>query len=196
MGNIYTGIKFHTEFRNKTILQSRLVDVIRHWSGVFARNNCAPAVPGGFGGNLSCREGEGFLITASGANLADLTAEQIVRICHIDQDNLNVVAEGCLEPSSETLLHGAIYQARTEINAVFHGHYPIFEANFSTLGYRITENEAEYGSLQLVQEALAILGNEKFILLRNHGFISMGTSPEEAGNTIMDILRSLGLKIQ
>ncbi len=196
MGNIYTGIKFITEFRDKKIIQRKLIEDLRYWAAVFARNNCAPAVQGGYGGNLSCREGKNFLITASGANLANLTAEQIVRVCHIDQDNLNVVAEGCLKPSSETLLHGAIYQKRCEINAIFHGHYPIFEDKFSYLGYKITENEAEYGSPQLVQEALAILGNEKFILLRNHGFISLGTSPEEAGNIVLDILRSLELKLQ
>jgi len=190
MGNEYKGTKFKTRL-TEAVIESSLVEEIRNWSAILARNNCAPQLTGGYGGNLSCREGTDFLITASGANLANLNNQQVVRVVHFDLTSMEVAAEGCCLPSSETILHGAIYEARPEIMAVFHGHYPIFEENFVQLGLRITVRAAEYGSIDLVQDVLEILGEENFVLLRNHGFLSLGRTMQEAGENILRICETL-----
>jgi ribulose-5-phosphate 4-epimerase/fuculose-1-phosphate aldolase len=193
MGNEYKGTKFRTNLK-EAVIESPLIAEIKYWSALLARNNCAPVLSGGFGGNLSCREGDSFLITASGANLADLDKNQVVRVLDFDLNSQCVEAEGSCLPSSETLLHGAIYRARPEINAVFHGHYPVFEENFVQLGLRITKQAAEYGSIQLVNDVLEILGDENFVLLKNHGFISLGRTMQEAGDNVLSICKSLDIK--
>ncbi|MCF7911920.1 MAG: class II aldolase/adducin family protein [Candidatus Cloacimonetes bacterium] len=189
MGNEYKGTKFRTNLK-EAVIESPLAAELKYWSAVLARNNCAPAIPGGYGGNLSCREGNSFLITASGANLANLGNDQIVRVVNFDLNRLEVDAEGWCLPSSETLLHGAVYKARPEIKAVFHGHYPAFEENFMRLGLKITARAAEYGSIDLVKDVLEILGDESIVLLRKHGFISLGETADEAGNNILDMCRA------
>jgi len=75
---------------------------------------------------LSCRDAESFLITASGANLAELKPNQIVRVIDANLDIQKVWAEGSCLPSSETLLHAAIYKARPEINAIISWTLPSF----------------------------------------------------------------------
>ena len=192
MGNEYQGTKFTTNLSRRAITSSAIKE-IQSWAAFFARNNCAPALPGGYGGNLSCREADTFLITASGANLADLTQTQIVRIIDANLDMQIVWAEGSCLPSSETLLHAAIYQNRPQINAIFHGHYPVFEDNFTKLGIPITTETADYGSMKLVNDVLAILGKEKFILLRDHGFISLGKTCQEAGENVVRVCNRLDI---
>ena len=192
MGNEYQGTKFKTNLSKRAITSSAIKE-IQYWAALFARNNCAPALPGGYGGNLSCREADTFLITASGANLADLEPDQIVKVNKVSQDEQTVWAEGTHLPSSETLLHAAIYRTRPEINAIFHGHYPVFEDNFTKLGIPITSETADYGSRKLVNDVLAILGKEKFLLLRNHGFISLGETCKEAGENVIRVCNRLDI---
>jgi len=194
MGNEYQGTKFQTELIDKEVV-SGLIENLQYWAALFARNNCAPALPGGYGGNLSCRDAESFLITASGANLAELKPNQIVRVIDANLDIQKVWAEGSCLPSSETLLHAAIYKARPEINAIFHGHYPVFEDNFKKLGIAITSEAAEYGSMKLVNDVLAILGKENFLLLRNHGFVSLGKTCEEAGKQVIRVCNRLDINL-
>ncbi|MDP8221670.1 MAG: class II aldolase/adducin family protein [Candidatus Stygibacter frigidus] len=194
MGNEYQGTKFQTELVEKEVI-SDFIEELQYWAALFARNNCAPAIPGGYGGNLSCRDADSFLITASGANLADLKPDQIVKVNKISLDDLTVWAEGYCLPSSETLLHAAIYKARPEIIAIFHGHYPVFEDNFAKLGIPITSEAADYGSIKLVNDVLEILGKEKFLLLRHHGFISLGKTCQDAGEQVINVCNQLNIKI-
>jgi L-fuculose-phosphate aldolase len=72
----------------------------------------------GSGGNLSYRDGDTIHITASGANLVALTAEDFVA----------VTAEGQTasprKPSSEFLLHRAVYATLPWARVVLHAHPP------------------------------------------------------------------------
>jgi len=71
------------------------------------------------GGNLSVRiSGQrAFAITPSNFDYLKMTPDDI---CILDLD-LNIV-EGHLKPSVESAMHGAIYQVRTDVNAVVHTH--------------------------------------------------------------------------
>ncbi|MCF7920393.1 MAG: class II aldolase/adducin family protein [Candidatus Cloacimonetes bacterium] len=191
MGNEYIGTRFKTTFRRKEIQHTPLFAEFQKWSAIFARAKFAPPVPGGFGGNLSLCDQGSFLITAAGANLARLSEKDIVRVHSYDCSLNTVEVSGCKEPSSETMLHGEIYRARPELQAIFHGHYPLFEALADILNLRITRNEASYGSLELVKEALEVIGYERVIILKNHGFISMGTYADEAGEQVLDLINFL-----
>ena len=71
------------------------------------------------GGNLSTRitGQDAFAITPSNFDYLKMTNEDV---CILDFD-LNII-EGDLKPSVESAMHGAIYQARADVNAVVHTH--------------------------------------------------------------------------
>jgi L-ribulose-5-phosphate 4-epimerase len=71
------------------------------------------------GGNLSMRiSGQNaFAITPSNYDYLKMTPADI---CILDFD-LNILA-GHLKPSVESAMHGAVYQARADVNAIIHTH--------------------------------------------------------------------------
>jgi ribulose-5-phosphate 4-epimerase/fuculose-1-phosphate aldolase len=71
------------------------------------------------GGNLSMRTPNqgGFAITPSNYDYLKMTPKDV---CVLDF-NLNLL-EGHLKPSVESAMHGAVYQARTDVNAIIHTH--------------------------------------------------------------------------
>jgi len=79
-------------------------------------------------------------------------------------------------------MHNEIYQRRNDINAVFHGHSEDFLKDGDKLNLPITEKEQPGGTLELMREVTKVLNNNNFILIKNHGFISLGDSMGTAGN--------------
>ena len=71
------------------------------------------------GGNLSVRvkEQNAFAITPSNYDYMKMMPEDV---CILDFD-LNML-EGHLRPSVESAMHGAVYQARADVNAIVHTH--------------------------------------------------------------------------
>ena len=71
------------------------------------------------GGNLSLRiQGQNvFAVTPSNYDYMKMTLEDV---CILDFD-LNMI-DGHLKPSVESAMHGAVYQVRTDVNAIIHTH--------------------------------------------------------------------------
>ena len=71
------------------------------------------------GGNLSMRVASerAFAITPSNYDYMKMTPDDV---CILDFD-LNML-EGHLKPSVESAMHGAVYQARADVNAIVHTH--------------------------------------------------------------------------
>ena len=78
-----------------------------------------------------------------------------------------------------------IYEKRPEVNAIFHGH----SLELLKPGIVTTEEEKPYGTVELVEEVLKVLDNDVFVL-KNHGFVSLGKTMDEAGNNIVKLLRT------
>jgi L-fuculose-phosphate aldolase len=76
----------------------------------------------GTSGNLSCRAGDGVLITPTGAVLGEVAGSDIPLV-DLDGD----VIDGELEPSSEIALHLGMY-VRYAAGAVIHTHAPMAAA--------------------------------------------------------------------
>ena len=51
-----------------------------------------------------------------------------------------------------------------------------------------TEKEEEYGTVALVQGVLDVLGENNFLIMKNHGFISLGKTMQEAGELSLKML--------
>ena len=143
----------------------------------------------GTSGNVSCREGEHFLITPTGVPVDEITPSEIVSL---DFDG-KVIGIG--KPSSEWQFHSAIYRARPEINAVVHTHAPHSTAlaclreDLPPFHYMIAlaggdsvrcAPYALFGTDTLSQHAVAALVDRKACLLANHGMITLGRDLDEA----------------
>jgi ribulose-5-phosphate 4-epimerase/fuculose-1-phosphate aldolase len=76
-------------------------------------------------GNVSQREGTGYAITASQrSDQPTLRAEDVCWAALQRGVNGALEAEGDRPPSSESLVHEALYQACPGAQAVVHGHHP------------------------------------------------------------------------
>ena len=147
----------------------------------------------GSSGNVSSRirEKDGyFAITPIGENYDTLSVEDIV----IVDRNLNIV-EGEKPPSSESLLHIAIYENRPDVGGIVHNHAVyssvvavtgkeipvIIDEMVLTLGGPIKVSEyAPPASEELASSVNRALGKSNSAIIGNHGAVSVGCDPKEA----------------
>ncbi len=148
----------------------------------------------GSSGNVSRRiprdDGDLFAVTASRVPYHRFTIDDVLVV---DAEIDPVVGDGI--PSSESLLHMALYRARPDVSAVVHTHSvhasafavagkevpPILDEQVIALGGAVPV--AAYGtsaSDELADHAVTALGDRAAVLLRNHGVVGVGADLEEA----------------
>jgi len=145
-------------------------------------------------GNVSCRirrpEGDLFAVTASRVPYRRFSIDDVLVV---DENIDPIVGDGI--PSSESLLHMAVYRARPDAGAVIHTH-SVYASAYAVAGRPIPTlldeqvialggavEVAEYGasaSEALAEHAVAALGDRAAVLLRNHGAVGVGVDLEEA----------------
>lgn len=140
-------------------------------------------------GNISCREGDHFLITPSGVPVDAMTETGVVAM-HFDG---TVFDHG--KPSSEWHFHRDILQQRPDIHAIVHTHSPNATAlaclreDLPPFHYMIAIAGGHsvrcapytlFGTDSLSQFALVALSDRKACLLANHGLIALGRDLAEA----------------
>ena len=150
---------------------------ILYWSKRLYQKGMSPATSG----NISTKTDKGILISASGTCLNDMDENDIVLI-----DYEGNVIQGKKKPSSEKIMHGAIYTQRDDIGAIIHCHCPVITA-FAVAGVEITKPILPdfallYDKIPLVPyfcpssfELADTVGKyfEKYnvVLLKNHGIV-------------------------
>jgi len=175
-------IRFNSVFISDKIPSDAKNMELKEWSEKFQKNGLTPEVEGNYTGNLSFRSKEGFVITASGLkNKENLTDACFVYVKDYNKKTNTFYVEGKNKPSSESVMHDLIYKTCEDINAVFHGHNDLIVKNSEKLKLPITEKEYEWGTIQLATEVLKVLDDNKLIVLKNHGFVSLGKTMKEAG---------------
>ena len=192
MSEEYQGVKFRTILKDSILKGDFNLEELKYWCRIFHEKELAPPYDGGSYGNLSYRKTPGcniFVITGSCTCLGNYSDnESFVEVTACDMDSNIIHAEGKRNPSSESMLHYAIYEQNKNVNAIFHGHYgALFESNFA-IQIPTTEKEAAYGTKELVLETLKISSISDFFLIKNHGFVSLGESMQEAGNKCLNII--------
>ena len=156
-----------------------------------ARKMAELGLVSGTSGNVSARLPDAlFAITPMGRSYEGMSADDIVVV---DGDLYPV--EGDLMPSSESLLHVAIYEARPDVGGIVHTHAvyssavavaglgipPIVDEMVVVLGGEIRVSEyAPPASEELAERVCAALGNRDAALIRNHGAVGVGATPEDA----------------
>jgi L-fuculose-phosphate aldolase len=143
----------------------------------------------GRSGNVSVRDGDGFLITPSGLPYEETRPEDIAAV------TLAGVASGPRQPSTEWRFHRDIYAAREDVSAIVHTH-STFATTLACLGRGIPAfhymvalaggkdircaDYATFGTQALSDHALLALAARKACLLANHGMIAVGGSLADA----------------
>ena len=137
----------------------------------------------GTSGNISLRDGDGFLITPTSMPYDDMRPEDIIRM------RFDHTVDGDGRPSTEWRFHLDILRERSEANAVVHAH-PIFcttlailEREIPPLHYMVCAAGgdtircapyATFGTQALSDNALSALKDRKACLLAHHGMIAVG----------------------
>lgn len=143
-------------------------------------------------GNLSvCLRSEGLVaITPTSVRYETMQAEDIVLI-----DLAGNIKDGRHKPSSEYLLHLALYNAQPETGAVVHTHSPYataFAVNNRPIPLVLIEMQiflggempvaplARPGSAAVGEGVVKHIGGRGACLLANHGVVAVGHSMDEA----------------
>jgi L-ribulose-5-phosphate 4-epimerase len=194
----YSGVKFKTVFNSKTTPSHPNISNLKQWCKIFHKRNLAPPYPGGSYGNISLRVQSAkpeFIITGTQIGMKEnLTNEKFVEVLNCDLKKKIVTVTGNRKPSSETMLHYAIYKNFPKVNTILHGHSSELLSNAETLGIPTTTEKQEYGTIKLVDSVLQILKNNKIIIMKDHGFVAVGNNIDEAGNLVLKFLDELESK--
>lgn len=151
-------------------------------------------------GNLSARLSDAkIMITPSGMNKGIMKPDDMI-ICSVEGKKL----EGTGEPSSEIMLHTAIYKWREDVTAICHAH-PIYATAYSvagiplnrpvlpeivgTLGAIPLAGYASPGSADLSGTLADLIDRYDAFLLESHGVLTTGKSLEDAFNKLESIER-------
>ena len=168
----------------------------KHEVVVAAQEMAALGLVTGSSGNVSVRlpdqadSRELLAITPSGRPYATLTAEDIV-VTDFDVEPV----EGELPPSSETLLHVAIYRARPDVGAVIHTHAvyssvaavagleipPIIDEMMVAIGGAVKVSRYVFpGTQELADSVCEALGERNAALIKSHGAVGVGRDLRQA----------------
>ena len=143
----------------------------------------------GTSGNVSLRFGQGFLITPSGIEPNRMSADDI---CLLDKAGNLIEGQ---KPSSEWRMHRDVYLARPDIHAVVHTHSTFattiacMEQDVPPFHYMIAVTGgntipcapyALFGSQELSDAAVAVLGKGYACLLAHHGMLAAGYNLDHA----------------
>ena len=174
--------KFKIEFVSDELPDEKEIKDLMQWCGQFHKNNLNP--------KLSFRIEDGFVITADNLEPKDnLSPDSLVRVINYDVYKNVFYIEGKKEPSIDSIIHYLIYNTRDDINAIFNGNHDLILKNAEKLKLPMTKNEQPDGSMELANEVLDILGDSDFVVIRNHGFVSLGRNMKEAGQLVLDVLK-------
>lgn len=143
----------------------------------------------GTAGNLSVRSGEGFFITPTGMDYANLKTDDIPWV-GLD-GTTDGTTKGTKKPSSEWRFHRDIYHSRPEAGAILHAHSPfavslaVLRRDIPPFHYMIARfggdtircsTYALFGSQELSEAALVALKDRCACLLANHGLLVYGSN--------------------
>lgn len=151
------------------------------------QNNLTP----GTSGNMSFRYGDKILITASGSSNGYLKNDDFVLIDY----HGNTVEGENKKPSSEKLMHIAIYKKRPDLNVILHVHSP-YLSSFAAAGIPLdkpvmAENTFYFGkilladyalpsSVELAENTAKFFDEYNAVLMANHGFVIASDNIQDA----------------
>jgi L-fuculose-phosphate aldolase len=181
-----------TDYTDREILGK--IRILRREMVAFSRNIYERRLSSGICGNISVRvpgNKDLILIKASGQSFMDVNEHDFLLV-----DMEGNIHDGDGKPSIELDFHTGIYQERSEVGAIIHGHasYAIAmgtvmkKLQVVTVDAEVGLKEVgiiEYapaGSKELASAVTDVFKNEKInaALMRRHGFIAVGSNLKQA----------------
>lgn len=204
-------IKFQAEHQREALPVRRYGELscqLVAWREIMTKTQLVgqdPALYGGAGyGNVSGRVGapssamgsRAMLITGTQTGgLADVGLDHFCLVERYDYRRNRVRSRGLIEPSSETMTHGAIYDLSPHIRFVFHGHGAIIWRQTQVLNIPTTDPSVPYGTPGMAAEVHRLyrssaLSETRILAMGGHedGIIVFGRSATEAGQTLIAYL--------
>lgn len=149
-------------------------------------------------GNVSQRVASSnqFIISGSQTgHIEQLDEQHYALVTNFDADNNRVVAEGPVQPSSESMTHGVIYQLDASVNCVLHVHSPDIWNAASALSLPLTRSDVAYGTPEMAAEVSRLFSETDartrgIFVMAGHrdGVVAFGTTPEAAGVSLIKTL--------
>ena len=151
---------------------------------------CDKGLSPGYSGNVSVRQDDNVFITCSGKSLGDLTEDDIVQL-----DMQGNIINGKMKPSSEIIMHLAIYNKRNDFKSIIHCQAPktsafavagvplsapILSESILTIGEVPVVKYLMPSSAELAAEVSAYFEKYSAVLMANHGVILGGDSLKNA----------------
>lgn len=204
-------IKFSAEHRQERLSPRRygaLCCELIAWREILTKTQLVgqdPRLYGGAGyGNVSGRVGppssgmgsRAMLITGTQTGgLAGLGLDHFCVVERYDYRRNWVRSTGLIEPSSETMTHGAIYDLSPHIRFVFHGHGAVIWRRASELRIPTTDPAVPYGTPDMAIEVQRLyrtssLPETRILAMGGHedGIIVFGRTAAEAGQVLITYL--------
>jgi len=190
-------IKFNCYWEKANVFQNKDIAALNDWRTQLYKLGLVGAYANGIGfGNVSQRlEGNQFIIsgTATG-NLETLDASHYALVTDFDIDKNKVFCKGLTKASSESMSHAVIYQALSNVKAVFHIHHKKMWQHYL---HKVptTRDSAAYGTPEMAYEILRLLKESslletRFFTMAGHeeGILAFGETLAEAGTVLKNKL--------
>jgi ribulose-5-phosphate 4-epimerase/fuculose-1-phosphate aldolase len=145
---------------------------------------------GAVAGSVSTTFANGFLITASNADLANVSVTDVIEILDYDPVRNNVIAKGKKNPCIETSLHWFIYRGFPEIRAIIHvRNTELAEQleNMKSDELTTTSFKVQFITSEIAMKILMDLKGYNSIILRENGILSIGRDLEDASTKLIEI---------
>lgn len=144
-------------------------------------------------GNISVKTDNGIIVSGTQTgNIFPINKESFTLVTNYEIAKNNVVCEGPVKASSETMTHAALYEVDDTIKAIIHVHN---KAMWKKLIHKLPTTNAKvaYGTPEMAIEIKSLFKDHDFkktgniIIMAGHedGIISFGRNLEEAYNILL-----------
>ena len=173
MSELEGVIKFNLDFKNENMVGIDVLE-LSAWRNLLRELGLIGNTPGRYEGlsygNISKRHGFGFLISGTQTGKLEILSGDDFAFCETwDLAHNKVRAKGRVKPSSESLSHASIYDAKSCITCAFHVHSPDIWRNSAELGIVTTDSSIAYGTPDMAREVKDLVLN-----MGSYGIFSMG----------------------
>ena len=195
-------IKYQCDWHQKSVVKPDEITTLNHWRRKLYEMGLIGKYNNGIGfGNISCRVNSQNNFIVSGTQtggMPELNSEHYTKVIAFDCQRNYLVCEGAIKASSESLTHGAIYEANPDINAVVHVHHlELWQKLLNKVP--TTDPDCAYGTPQMAAQIAKLsqldlekdqLDQDKIIIMSGHqeGVITFGQDLQEAGDKLLKYL--------
>ena len=197
-------VHFNLTFTPADPLPAARVRSLNAWRQILYKLGLIGQHPGRYGGlgfgNISIRlepvNSSSFIVSGTQTGgLSKLYPEHYALVTACDPSTNHIVAEGAIQPSSESLTHGSLYRLDSTIGAVIHAHSPEIWLHADSIGIPATPRDISYGTPEMAESVCKLFNSTpvmslKIFVMGGHedGIISFGRNIEEAGLTLIRFL--------